>query len=103
MPRYSARNSVRGDGDGGIVLENYLIKELNLFVSDEVLGGGGPTGHFPFVEAGVRLIEAVKEYGRNVDVVRRGVDGVHATLLECKSAKEAEEKSRRRRKGPFHI
>ena len=97
MPRYSARNGSRGNGDGGIILEEKFITKLDLFMSDEGLGGGA-TGQFPFVRAGVALIEAVKEYGRNVDAVRRGVDGVHATLTECKSAREAEEKSRKRRK-----
>ena len=95
MPRYSARNDSRGNGDNGIILEKKFITKLNLFVSDEALGAAG---HFPFVHAGAALIEAVKEYGRNVDAVRRGVDGVHATLTECKVTREAEEKSRKRKK-----
>ena len=94
MPRYSARNGSRGNGDNGIILEKKFITKLNLFVSDEALG----RRRFPFVHAGAALIEAVKEYGRNVDAVRRGVDGVHATLTECKVTREAEEKSRKRRK-----
>ena len=96
MPRYSKRkNGSRVNGDGGIILEKASIAELDHFLSDETIGRNGD---FPFVEAGLGLIEAVKEYGRNVDAVRRGVDGVHATLTECKSAREAEEKSRKRRK-----
>ena len=94
MPRYSARSGSRGNGDNGIILEKKFITELDHYVSDEALGA---TGHFPFVHAGAALIEAVKEYGRNVDAVSRGVDGVYATIAECKLAREAEEKSRKRK------
>ena len=96
MPRYRNTGGSRGDGDGGIVLENASITKLCHFGSDGSFGSSS-VGEFPFARAGVALIDAVKEYGRNVDAVSRGVDGVYATIAECKLAREAEKKSRKRK------
>ena len=82
-------------GDGGIILENAFIGQLRKYDSEEILNADD----FSFVRAGVLLVETVKEYGRNVEAVRRGVDAVHSTLTECRLTKEAEERARKRRRG----
>ena len=94
MPRLSAAKKRPRTGEGGeIILEDDHIKKLSVYLFVSSTGG-----QISFLRAADALTNAVKEWGRNVDAVRRGVDGVHATLTECKSAREAEEKSRKRRK-----
>ena len=82
----------RGDGSAGIILENAFITQLRKYEREEILCADD----FSFVRAGVLLIEAVKEYGRNVEAVRRGVDAIHSTLTECRLTKKAEERARKR-------
>ena len=93
MPRLGAKKRPRTDEGGEVILEEEHIEKLSVYLFVSSTGG-----QISFVRAADALTNAVKEWGRNVDAVRRGVDGVHATLTECKSAREAEEKSRKRRK-----
>ena len=93
MPRLGAKKRPRTDEGGEVILEDEHIKKLSVYLFVSSTGG-----QISFVRAADALTNAVKEWGSNVDSVRRGVDGVHATLTECKSAREAEEKSRKRRK-----
>ena len=94
MPRLGAKKRPRTNDEGGeVILEEEHIEKLSVYLFVSSTGG-----QISFVRAADALTNAVKEWGRNVDAVRSGVDGVHATLTECKSAREAEEKSRKRRK-----
>ena len=93
MPRLSAKKRPRTEEGGEVILENEHLKKLSVYLFVSSTGG-----QISFVRAADALTNAVKEWGKNVDAVRTGVDGVHATLTECKLAREAEEKSRKRRK-----
>ena len=93
MPRLGAKKRPRTDEGGEVILEEEHIEKLSVYLFVSSTGG-----QISFVRAADALTNAVKEWGKNVDAVRRGVDGVHATLTECKSAREAEEKLRKRRK-----
>ena len=93
MPRLGAKKRPRTDEGGEVILEEEHIEKLSVYLFVSSTGG-----QISFVRAADALTNAVKEWGKNVDAVRRGVDGIHTTLTECKLAREAEEKSRKRRK-----